>query len=320
MNIIKTIFISGIAITTLNSCSRQETITSYRGKVKFETIAVSSKLAGRIGKIYVTEGQDVKKGDTLAYIDIPEVNAKMRQADGAIEAAKGQYDMANNGATNDQLNQINGQLNAGKAQLDFAKESYNRMLAMLQDSLISQQQFDEVKMKLNMAKGQVAALEGKRDEALSGARKEQIAQAKGQLDRAMGAKDEVISASNEKYIVAPADMSVETISLKEGELLTPGFTLFNGYEKSSVYFRFTVPESKVYDFKVGQSLTLINPYTKKELAGKIVAINQLAQYADVTSTSPLYKLSEAIYELKVVPVSFNNSQLFYSNATILIKE
>jgi HlyD family secretion protein len=320
MNTIRNIFIVGVAIITLNSCRNDDSITSYRGKVKFETISISSKLAGRINKIYVKEGQEVKKGDTLAFIDIPEVNAKMTQANGAIRSAKGQLDMALNGATKEQLNQIDGQLNSGSAQLEFAKQSFNRMQAMYQDSLITQQQFDEVKMKLDMAKAQVDALVAKRSEATNGARIEQINQAKGQLDRAIGAKEEVISASNEKYVIAPANMSVETISLKEGELLTPGFTLFNGYETNLVYFRFTVPESKVYNFEVGKPLTLINPYTKAEIEAKIVAIKQLANYADITSTSPLYELSESVYELKVVPVSGMKEQTFYANATILIKE
>lgn len=319
MSKLRNIFLGAIAITTVASCGSDDTITSYRGKVKFETISISSKLGGRIGKIYVEEGQQVKKGDTLAYIDIPEVNAKMAQAEGAIKSAQGQLDMASNGATRDQLNQINGQLNSAKAQLDFAKESFSRMNAMFKDSLISGQQFDEVRMKMNMAQAQVDALQAKRKEATSGARIEQLDQAKGQLDRAKGAKDEVVSAANEKFIIAPTDMSVETISLNEGELLSPGYTLINGYEKNSVYFRFTVPESKVYDFEVGKQLKLVNPHTKEEFDAKIVAIKQLAQYADITSTSPLYKLSESIYELKVVPTA-NTKQLFYLNATILIKE
>ncbi|MEO8795234.1 MAG: biotin/lipoyl-binding protein [Daejeonella sp.] len=319
MKLFKFIVFGCLSIIILDSCSKKE-ITSYRGKVKFETIAVSSKIAGRIAKIYVQEGQDVKKGDTLAFIDIPEVNAKIMQADGAITSAQGQLDMANNGATSEQLMQINGNLNAGKAQLNFAKESYDRLKAMYQDSLVSRQQFDEVKMKLEMARSQVAALEAKRAEIKKGATREQIAQARGQLDRAIGARAEVKSASNEKYLIAPADMSVETISLKEGELLTPGYTLFNGYEKNEVYFRFTVPESKIYGFKVGASVTIVNPYTKKEIQSKIVSINQLAQYADVSSTSPTYDLSESIYELKIAPVSNPDAQKLYANATVLIKE
>ena len=318
MNAFRNLFIGGIAILILNSCGN-ESITSFRGKVKFETISVSSKLAGRVSKIYVEEGQTVKKGDTLALLDIPEVNAKIIQADGAVTAAKGQLNMAYNGATVEQLNQINGQIDAGKAQLNFAQESYNRLQAMYKDSLVSLQQFDEVKMKRDMAQAQVAALEAKRNEVSKSARTEQIDQAKGQLTRAIGAKEEVLTAANEQFVIAPADMSIETISLEEGELLTPGYALFNGYKKDSVYFRFTIPESKVYDFEVGEPLTLINPFTKEEIDTKIVVIKQLAQYADITSTAPLYELSESIYELKAVPNSDISKQKLYINATILIK-
>lgn len=308
-----------ILMTVVSSCSNEK-ITEYRGKVKFETLSVSSKLAGRISKIYVEEGQTVKKGDTLAYIDIPEVNAKMMQAEGAITSAKGQLNMANKGATADQLNQIDGQIDAGKAQLNFAKESYNRLQAMYKDSLVSLQQLDEVRMKLEMAKAQVASLNAKRKEVSQSARIEQIDQAKGQLDRAVGAKEEVLSAESEKYLIAPTNMTIETISLQVGELLTPGFTLFNGYEKSSLYFRFTVPESKIYDFKVGKKITLVNPYTKQETSGEITAIKQLANYADITSTAPLYDLNESIYELKIVPTSNQADQSYFLNATILLKQ
>ncbi|MDX1751622.1 MAG: efflux RND transporter periplasmic adaptor subunit [Salinimicrobium sediminis] len=320
MTTIKNIGFGLIALLSLSSCSNEEEITPFRGKVKFETIAVSSKLAGRIEKIYVEEGQEVKKGDTLAQLDIPEIYAKMIQAEGAVTAAQGQLNMAYNGATTEQLMQIDGQLESGRAQLDFAQESYNRLNNMYKDSLVTRQQLDEVKMKLNMAKAQVSAIEAKRHEAKNGARSEQIEQAKGQLDRARGAKEEVLTASNEIFLLAPADMSIETVSLEEGELLTPGYSLFNGYKKSSLYFRFTINESNIYDFKEGKELVMVNPYTEEAIEGKILAIKQLAHYADITSTAPLYDLSESVYELKVVPTSDISELQFYTNATILLKK
>lgn len=319
MKLIRNLFIISLTVLTISACGNDEKISYNRGKVKFETISISGKLAGRVSKIYIKEGESVKKGDTLALLDIPEINAKMMQAEGAVTAATGLLNMASNGATLEQMDQINGKIDASKAQLKFAQKSYNRLQKMYADSLISLQQFDEVKMKRDLAKAQVSALEAKRNEVHKSARTEQLDQAKGQLKRAMGAKQEVLTAANEKLIIAPADMSIETISLQEGELLTPGYVLFNGYKKNSVFFRFTVPESKVYDFEVGKSLILTNPFTKEEVTTKIASIKQLAQYANITSTAPLYELSESIYELKVVPTSDISEQKFYLNATILIK-
>jgi HlyD family secretion protein len=53
-------------MTVVSSCSNEK-ITEYRGKVKFETLSVSSKLAGRISKIYVEEGQTVKRRHARLY-------------------------------------------------------------------------------------------------------------------------------------------------------------------------------------------------------------------------------------------------------------
>ncbi|KGL63915.1 HlyD family secretion protein [Polaribacter sp. Hel1_85] len=319
MKLHKKLLIISLTLLIISACNTEETITYNRGKVKFETISISSKIAGRIDKIYVEEGQSVQKGDTLALLDIPELDAKMMQANGAVTAANGMLNMASNGATSDQLKQINSKIEASKAQLDFAQKSYKRLQNMYRDSLISLQQFDEVKMKRNMAKAQVAALEAKLSEINKSVRTEQLDQAKGQLNRALGTKEEILTAAKEKFVIAPTNMSIETISLHEGELLTPGYSLFNGYEKNSVFFRFTIPESKIYNFEIGEKLTLVNPYTKEEITAKINNIKQLAQYANITSTAPLYNLSESIYELKVVPISINSKQKFYLNTTVLIK-
>jgi HlyD family secretion protein len=191
---------------------------------------------------------------------------------------------------------------------------------MFRDSLVTRQKLEEVNMKLQMARAQVAALEARRREAGKSVRSEQLDQAQGQLDRARGAKQEVLVASDEMYLIAPAKMTIETISLREGELLSPGYSLINGYKKNSLYFRFTVNESRIYDFKVGSELVMINPYTKEEITGKLTYIKQLPQYAEITSTAPVYDLSESVYELKVIPTSNISGSTFYTNATILLKE
>ena len=115
-------------------------------------------------------------------------------------------------------------------------------------------------------------------------------------------------------------MSIETISLKEGELLTPGYALFNGYITNSLFFRFTIPESEIYNFKKGDEIIVVNPYTKDEIKAEIKTINQLAQYADITSTSPIYHLDESIYELKIEPKSNVGEAPFYLNSTVILKD
>src|SRR5690606_36355083 len=83
-----------------------------QGKVEREELAVVGKLAGRIETILVKEGDFVRKGDTLAILDIPEVSAKKAQAEGAVKSAQAQYQMATKGATQNQLKQLHAKKSA----------------------------------------------------------------------------------------------------------------------------------------------------------------------------------------------------------------
>jgi HlyD family secretion protein len=302
----------------LLSCNEKKKISGLQGKVKYETIGIAPKIPGRISSIKVAEGQLVHKGDTLVIIDAPEITAKIQQSVGAVESADAQYDLAKNGATSEQIEQIASQVKVAKDQLVFAEKTFQRMRNMFQDSLISAQQFDEVQMKYESAKSQVAALNAKQLEVVKGTRPENVRITQGQVVRAKGARAEAEIASDEKYIIAPTDLLIETISLTIGELALPGYTLVNGYQTNSLYFRFTVAESKVNDFKIGQMVEIEVPYTQKKFAARIAAIKQLPRYADNTSASPDYQLGETVYELKVAPVNAVADGL-YQNSTVLLK-
>ena len=277
------------------------------GKAKREVVSVASKMPGRVIENRVTELSVVSKGDTLAVLDIPEVAAKLKQAKGALYAASAQYQMALNGATANQLKQINAKYNALKEQFDFAQKSYNRIESLYVDSLVSSQKRDEVYMKYQGAKAQFEAVEAEREEANSGVRDEKVKMAYGQMMRAEGAVEEATVAYNERFVIAPKDMEIQTISLRQGELALPGYTLFTAYENSSLYFRFTIPESRIGEFKKGDQVNVILPFNDRTIEGEILKVIQLPRYAKKSSAYPNYTLDEAIYEVKVSPN--NNQQL-----------
>ncbi len=304
----------------LASCSnKQQSSAGPEGKVKLESISVTSKIAGRIEKIYVQEGQSVKKGDTLAVINVPELAAKLEQANGAITSAEGQLSLARNGATGDQLQQIQSQLDAATAQLDFAQQSYTRMENMFKDSLIPAQKFDEVKSKYLAAHAQVNAIKAKQKEIVSGTRPETINSARGQVERAVGARNEVLQAATETVITAPGDMLVESVTLKEGELATPGYPIVSGYQKEQVYFRFTIGEKMINAYPLGKEVTIQVSGIDKNIPAKIAMVKQLPRYADNTSTAPNREIGEAFYELKIVPLQAADANGLYNNSSVFLK-
>ncbi|QKJ64649.1 HlyD family secretion protein [Flavobacterium sp. M31R6] len=300
------------------SCNKPKNNTLLQGKVENEQLAVVSKIPGKIIKILVKEGDFVKKGDTLAILDIPEVDAKKSQAEGAVISAKAQYSMALKGATDNQIKQLEAKKMGLKEQYEFAQKSINRLSNMLKDSLVSQQTFDETFAKYQGAQAQYNAVLAEIDEAKKGARIEQQTMALGQQDRAYGALQEVESANKERFVIAPQDMSIETITLNLGELALPGYTLFNGYISNSTYFRFTVQESQLSGFKKGQEITINIPNSDRKINGKITIIKQLGSYGNIATAYPDYELQESLFEVKITPVNISEAKDLITKTTVTL--
>jgi HlyD family secretion protein len=278
----KNILYTIAGVILLQSCSgdNQKKQIKLEGKIERDQIAVTTKIPGKIQKILVEAGQNVHKGDTLVILELPEVDAKAIQAEGALSAAQAQYEMAVKGATDGQMKQLHAKVDGLKEQYDFAQKSLDRMNNLLRDSLISQQKYDEVYAKYQGAKNQYLAAQAELADVQHGARIEQQRMALGQKERALGAVDEVNVAAKERYILAPQDMSIENINLQVGELAMAGYSLVSGYINDGTFFRVTIPESKIKDFVKGQNKTLIIPYLEnKEVQAKVETIKPLSSYS-----------------------------------------
>jgi HlyD family secretion protein len=316
MTLYRMLFIFVFFIMTGTSCIKNNK-NLLQGKIKRETIAFSSKVTGRILKIFVEEGQPVKPGDTLAMLDVPEVDAKLRQASGAVKASSAQRLLAENGATGNQLKQLRAKYAVANEQYIFSSRSYGRASAMFNDSLLSPQAFDEAYAKYQNAKAQLDAVTAELNEAaVVGTRYETRLTTAGQQEQATGLLSEVKIAYSERYVIATNEMTIETISLRAGELATAGYPLFNGYMTNSTWFRFTIPESKIAGFKKGDKLNVAVPYLNKSYAGIIVTIKQMPHYADITTAYPDYEMDDAVYEIKVIPDNRLQMEGLLYNATI----
>lgn len=317
---IKPIYIVIGLLFAMQSCqNKSEVANSTQGKVERDELSVVSKIPGRIDQIMVQEGDFVKKGDTLAVLDIPEVEAKKAQAQGAVRSATAQYDMSVHGATSNQLTQLNAKKAGLTEQYEFAKKSLARIESLAQDSLIPQQQYDEVYAKYQGAKAQLTAVEAEIADVQNGVRMEQQVMALGQKDRAVGALQEAQVAEGERYILAPQDMLIETITLKIGELALPGYTLFKGTLENTTYFRFTVPESELGVYERGKELAVHIPYKNRDVQGVIKNVKQIGAYANIATAYPDYEMQDALYEIIVNPMDPGAVKDIYTKSTVIIK-
>lgn len=292
----------------------------YEGKVKRETLSIAPKVAGRILECRVNEGDIVKIGDTLAIIDVPEIEAKMLQAEGAYIAAKAQYQMAKNGATSFERQQMNAKLEAAQQQLYLAEKSYKRISSMVKDSLVPMQKYDEVFEKYSSAKAQYDAVLAQKADIEYGVRREKVEMALGDTKRAEGAFLEAQTAYNERFIIARRNMTIETIDLKIGELALPAYNIFVGYDIDGTYFRFTIPESKLANYSVGNSYNIEIKSINTTMESKLIYCKPLPAYAEKSSSYANYQPGESLYELKLVPTKPTDKLVLKANMVAFLNQ
>ena len=160
----KKIYLLLVVVISAVGCGKPKTEV-IQGKIERGQIGIVSKIPGKIIEIRIQEGDFVRKGDTLAILDIPEVDAKKSQAEGAVQSAKAQYDMTLKGATDNQLKQLEAKQKAlaseqekfNKIKKDF--ETNAQRLKELED-LIAAKEAGMKKLKDALSKS-LKAFEGK---------------------------------------------------------------------------------------------------------------------------------------------------------------
>jgi membrane fusion protein, multidrug efflux system len=111
-------------------------------------IAVKARLAGEVRDVLVREGEPVTAGQVLIKIDTSEYSARLEQARGALQAARGQLDIATKSRDNNQallakgfisknaFDNATSQYDIARANLDSAKGAFDVAQKSLNDTII----------------------------------------------------------------------------------------------------------------------------------------------------------------------------------------
>lgn len=272
-----------------------------QGEVEVSEYRVSSKLPGRIAEICVTEGDFVHKGDTLAILDVPEVEAQKRAAEATQDAAKAVSDMADNGARKEQIQAAYQLWQQAVAASDIAEKTYKRLQNLYNEGVISAQKRDEAFAAYKATQAQVLAAKSQYDMARSGARNEERKAASDQANAAKNATDVVKSLLRETVQIATADGEVSEIFPKVGELVGLGSPIMSISEMNDMWGTFNICEDQLNGMKVGDTFKAYCPAFDKEIEMKVYHIKDQGSFAvwKATKTNGQYDIKT--FEVKARP-------------------
>ncbi len=280
-------------------CQQPETI---QGQVEVTEYRVSSKVAGRILELRVKEGDYVRKGDTLAIIDAPEVRARLAQAQGMASAANAADEMARSGARQEQVRMAYQVLQQTKAGFEIAKKSYERVQRLFDEGVLTEQKRDEAFANYKAMEAQVKAAQSQYDMTASGARREERAAAAAQAESAQGAVDEVQAYISETVQVAQAEGEVTEIYPKVGELVATGSPIMSISTLDDLWGTFNVREDQLGCMAVGSTIEAYVPAFGKTVHMKVFFMKDEGSYAVWKATKANGQYDLKTFEVKARPV------------------
>ncbi len=274
-----------------------------QGEAEATEYRVSCMVPGHVTELYVREGQTVQKGDTVAFIDSPQVRAKLAQAQAARSAAQAQSAKARNGARQEQIAGAYELWQQALVQEDVMKKSFDRVGTLYDQKVISAQKYDETKAKYDAAVAQAKAAKSQYDMALSGARSEDKAAAAALVHQADGAIREVDSYLQELYLVSPADGVVSNVYPRQGELVGQGSPVATVTDLSDLWFTFNIREDELHGMQTGDELTVKVPALDgATLKAKVNYMAVRESYATWKATKETDQYDAKTFEVRAVPM------------------
>jgi HlyD family secretion protein len=276
--------------------------TILQGEIDAQSYHVSSKLPGRISKVYVKKGDEVAVGDAIFSIASPEVEAKLKQANAAKDAASAQKLQAKNGARKQEIQAAKQQYKKATAAQQLMEKTYKRIESLYKQGVVSQQKRDEVFTKYEAAKYTANAAQQIYLMAQEGARSEVKAAASAQERVYEGKVDEVNAFVKESKQYAFHSGEVSQILIHEGELSPTGFPVVSIIDMHDSWAKFSVREDYLHHFKKGAVLHVNIPALgKSTYEFKVTYIAVEGDYATWKATESGRGFDMKSFEVELTP-------------------
>lgn len=275
------------------------TVVSASGEIKPKTyVNVGANAFGKITRLYVKEGDHVKRGQLLAQLENVQSSADVNANEASLQAAQ-----TDSLAADAALKTAEADLLRAQADYDRNKLDWDRAQSLFKDGLISKSDFDSRKNAwatadagLEQGRARVAQAKAQHDSA-----DKHVTQARANLTR-------VTDVLQKTSYNAPYDGVVTNLPVREGETVVmgiqnaPGSTLMTIADMSVITAEVKVDETDIVNVRRGQPAEVtIDAIPKKIFHGTVSEIgdNAIVRSSGV-STSQQATASEEAKDFKVV--------------------
>lgn len=232
------------------------------------TVQIAPRVSGMVEKVYVSNHEKVKKGQSLFDIDPTPYKIALNKATAELENAKQQMK-----AQEAAIVSAKSLVKQRQAELNTTQKNYLRTIAMVKQHLSSTASGDKATSDLQVAQAALAAAKSELVEA-----KEKLGQSGDANAQIQIAKDAVDQANlNLKYtrVVSPGNGYIAQLTLRKGQVVTSYQPLFVLIEDHSWWVDANYKETDLERVQPGQSVTVhVDMYPHHPFKGIVTNISQ----------------------------------------------
>ncbi|MDM8113209.1 HlyD family secretion protein [Parasutterella secunda] len=273
------------------------------GVMQAKTVDVAAKVTGRVETLPVHEGDTVSAGQLLMTLDIPEVEAKLKEVEALKSAATARQSLVDEGARPQEIRAAKAQMQRAQAGQELAQKTFNRVHALYREGLISKQKHDEALAQKKSADELLAAAKEQYDIALTGARTQEKQAATALTAQATGGVEQVESLVKEKNVTSPIASEISRIYVQVGEVAAAGLPLATLVDLSDQWVVFNIREDDMPKITKGAVLSAEIPaLNAKNVQFKVYFINPRGDYATWRATRQSSGYDLRTFEVRARPV------------------
>lgn len=248
------------------------------GMVRETQIRVAPEMNGRLESIAVTAGQHVRKGDRLAVLSSPELEAAVREAETSADRARADRSNVLAGVRQEQRDISAQNVRIAESNLTYARQRYSRAEALSSKDVASKQEFDETTALLRKAESNLAALRALDERNRAGPTKEEIAAAEAKVALADAVTASLRAKLYKTQLTASADGVIGGLVGATGEVISPGQPVMTLTADGQRWISFTMREDRLKDVRIGAVVPLVLGDGTK-LKGRVTELRPLGEFA-----------------------------------------
>jgi len=250
----------------------------------YQVVDVHPKVTGFMEKINVDIGDRVHKGQALALLEIPELNAQLKGTGFEMRRSK------------DELLRAEHEIKRAEATHAALHADYQRLLeaSKEQPGLVAQQELDDAQSKDLSAESQVDAAK-----AAAGAAQEHTQVANADNDRVQALK-------NYTYVTAPLDGVVIWRYADTGALIQQDIPIVRLSQSGLLRLRVPIPEKDVRFVHAGDQMEVRVDAIGRSFTGKIVRFTREVNFETRTMET---ELDVENRDLSISPGMYANTQM-----------